>query len=272
MTRLGTIQKLTPIIGAEILDIDLSCPTDDLVDQLRSDLLDNLVIFFRDQDLTIDQLKDLGCRFGTLHVHPAVRTQIEGHPEVVIVEADENTTRVASEVWHSDASADSAPPLGSLLHMVEAPLGGGDTLWVNAYAAYDALSPSMKTYLSDKAAVHDAERLRGQSARDLRDKNTNLIATEHPVVRTHPETGRKSLFVNRVYTASIVGVTRLESDAILNYLYQHMEQPVFQCRFKWQKNSIAFWDNRCTLHAAVWDYCPQRRYARRVTIGGDQPR
>lgn len=273
MDRLGILRKLTPRIGAEIIDVDLANPTDALVNQVRRDLLDNLVIFFRDQDLTIEQLKDFGKRFGVLHVHPAVRTQVAGHPEIVIIEADENTKSAPTEVWHTDASADSSPPLGSILHMVEAPPNGGDTLWASTYAAYETLSPSMKAYLADKSAVHDAERLRSQNSSNyIRNDNARLISSDHPIVRTHPETGRKSLFVNRVYTSHIDGIPRAESDAILEFLYKHMEQSHFQCRFKWQKNSVAFWDNRCTLHAAVWDYHPNRRLARRVTICGDVPR
>jgi len=266
----GTVKKLTPLIGAEILDVDLTKLTPELVASIRATLLDNCVVFFRDQHLTIEQHKALGRAFGKLHIHPVARPLMEEHPEITVIQSDENSKMVAGETWHSDASADSEPPLGSLLYMKEVPPnGGGDTLFASTYAAYDALSPAMKKFLEGLTAIHDGERLRGMNF--TRNYLEKLIASEHPVVRTHPETGRKCLFVNRVYTSHIVQLSKPESDALLAYLYAHMEIPLFQCRFKWQPNSIAFWDNRCALHHAVWDYYPQRRYGHRVTICGDKP-
>lgn len=266
---MGRCKKLTPIIGAEILDVDLSQPTGELIAFVWQVLLESHVVFFRNQDLSINQLKAFASRFGHLHIHPALKPQIPEHPELVILQADENTTAAPTEIWHSDATADPRPPLGSILHLLEVPPdGGGDTLWANTCKAYETLSPSLKTYLADKKAVHDAERLRIDIAQV---KDERMVFSEHPVVRTHPQSGKKSLFVNRVYTSHIVGVPKPESDAILSYLYQHMEQEHFKCRFKWEPNSIAFWDNRCTLHAAVWDYHPNRRYGQRLTICGDVP-
>jgi taurine dioxygenase len=147
--------------------------------------------------------------------------------------------------------------------------GGGDTLFASTSAAYDALSPAMKRFLEGFTAIHDGERLRGDYS--IKKSSERLIASEHPVVRTHPVTNRKCLYVNRVYTSHIVGLSKPESDAVLAYLYQHMEQAQFQCRFKWRPGSIAFWDNRCTLHLAIWDYYPERRYAERVTLCGERP-
>ena len=269
--KMGAIRKVTPLIGAEILDVDLRKLTPELVAGIRATLLESSVVFFRDQRLTEDELKAVGRAFGKLHIHPLVKTQITAHPEIVVIETDANSTRVSGEVWHSDATADSEPPLGSLLYMREAPAnGGGDTLFASTTAAYDALSASMKKFLEGLTAIHDGEQLR-RDVKALRNPNERQIFSEHPVVRTHPETGRKCLFVNRIYTSHIVQLTKSESDALLAYLYAHMEIPQFQCRFKWQTNSLAFWDNRSTLHHAVWDYFPQRRFAHRVTICGDRP-
>ena len=161
--------------------------------------------------------------------------------------------------------------MGSILYMKEVPQnGGGDTLFASTYAAYDALSPAMKTFLEGLTAVHDTERLRGVI--DIKKSAPEkFAAAEHPVVRTHPETKRKCLYVNGVFTSHIVQLSRSESDAVLAFLYRHQEIPQFQCRFKWEVGSIAFWDNRCTLHHAVWDYYPYRRCGHRVTICGDRP-
>jgi len=271
LPKIGTIRKVTPLIGAEILDVDLRKLTPELIAGIRATLLESSVVFFRDQTLTEDEHKALGRAFGKLHIHPLVKTQIATHPEIVVIETDANSTRVAGELWHSDATADPEPPLGSLLYMREAPAnGGGDTLFASTAAAYDALSPSMKEFLEGLTAIHDGEQLRVR-VNALRNPDERQLFSEHPVVRTHPETGRKCLFVNRVYTSHIVQLTKSESDAVLAYLFAHMEIPQFQCRFKWQTNSIAFWDNRSALHHAVWDYFPQRRFAHRVTICGDRP-
>lgn len=270
MSELTTVKKLTPLIGAEILGVDLREVSEELASEILATFHENSVVFFRDQNLSRDQLKALGQALGKLHVHPLVEVRIPEHPEIVVIESDADTKRVAGEVWHSDASADSEPPLGSLLYMTVVPQnGGGDTLFASTAAAYDALSPAMKSFLDGLTAIHDGERLRGGYA--IKNPNQRLIASEHPVIRTHPATKRRCIYVNRVYTSHIVGLKQAESDTILSFLYQHMEQPQFQCRFKWRPGSIAFWDNRCTLHHAVWDYYPDRRYAERVTLCGERP-
>jgi len=156
------------------------------------------------------------------------------------------------------------------LYIQEVPPSGGDTMFSNMYAAYDALSDNMKQYLDGLVAIHDGEHVYRGLYTGVADKPTYPRA-KHPVVRTHPETGKKCLFVNRAFTTHIVGIPRDESDAILNFLYQHMEHPNFQCRFQWEPNSIAFWDNRCAQHRAIWDYWPHRRYGHRVTVMGDAP-
>jgi taurine dioxygenase len=266
-----SIQKLTPTIGAELEGIDLSHRlSDGALLEIRTALLDSLVIFFRNQNLTPEQHKGLGRRFGRLHIHPAPLGILEGHPEIIIVRADESSRRIAGELWHSDVSCDAEPPMASILYVKEIPAVGGDTLFASMYAAYDALSDSMQRFICDLTAIHDgAHNYEGRQP--AAPDSAEFPRAEHPVVRTHPETGRKALFVNRMFTSRIVQLKKGESEVILEMLFRHIENPEFQCRFRWQPNSIAFWDNRCAQHLALWDYHPQRRYGNRVTIAGDKP-
>ena len=267
-----TIDKLTPIIGAEVGNIDLSKPLGNRqVDELHRALAENCVIFFRDQHISQDQHLAFGRLFGDLHIHPAAPAE-PGKPELMIIRADKDSPRANGEGWHSDVSCDLEPPMGSILYIKQCPPKGGDTLFANMYAAYEALSDRMKAYLADLTAIHDGEdAYRGTYANlGVKDKPVYPRA-EHPVVRTHPVTNRKSLYVNRGFTKRLVGVPRDESDGILRYLFEHMENPLFQCRFRWQPNSIAFWDNRCVQHRAMWDYWPHTRSGNRVTVAGDKP-
>ena len=267
-----TLDKLTPIIGAEIGGIDLSKPLgNQAADEIHRALAENLVIFFRDQHLTPEQHLAFGRQFGDLHIHPAA-PHAPGHKELMIIHADKDSPRANGEGWHSDVSCDVEPPMGSILYIKTCPPRGGDTLFANMYAAYEALSDRMKTYLEGLTAIHDGEdNYRGTYANfGVKDKPTYPRA-EHPVIRVHPVTGRKALFVNRGFTRYIVGIPRDESDGILRYLYEHMANPLFQCRFRWRENSIAFWDNRCAQHRAMWDYWPHTRWGFRVTVAGDKP-
>jgi taurine dioxygenase len=266
-----SVRKLSPVIGAELEGVDLASPLrDEQIQAIRRELLDHLVIFFRDQNLTADQHKALGRRFGPLHIHPAPLGVLEGHPEILIIKADANSTRIAGEEWHSDVSCDAQPPMGTILHIKEVPPVGGDTLFASMYAAYEALSESMQRFLSGLTAIHDGARnYQGREA--VAGQGVEFPRTEHPVVRTHPETGRQALYVNRMFTTRLVQLKQTESDGILQMLFRHIEKPEFQCRFRWEPGSIAFWDNRCTQHLALWDYYPQRRYGTRVTIAGDKP-
>ena len=265
------IEKLTPHVGAEIHGVDLAQPLEERTfKEIHGALVDNGVIFFRDQRLTPEQQKAFGRLFGELHVHPAAPALLDGHPEILVIHADEKSKRVAGEQWHSDVSCDLEPPLGSILYMHELPPVGGDTLFASMYAAYDALSAPMKSLVEGLTAWHDGEHVyRGRYG--VKDEGKTFPKAEHPVVRTHPVSGRKGLFVNRGFTTRIAQLTRPESDALLEFLYQHIETPEFHCRFRWQVNSVAFWDNRCVQHHAMWDYFPQRRHGHRVTIRGDQP-
>jgi taurine dioxygenase len=267
-----TIDTLTPIIGAEIGNIDLAKPLSDRqFGEINRALAEHLVIFFRDQHLSAQQHLAFGRRFGNLHVHPAAPHE-DGIPELMKIYTDKDSPRANGEGWHTDVSCDPEPPMGSILYIRQCPPHGGDTLFANMYDAYDALSERMKAYLSGLAALHDGEHVyRGLFSNYNQADRYSYPRAEHPVVRTNPVTGKKALYVNRGFTVRIVGLPLDEGDAILRYLYQHMENPLFQCRFRWRPNSIAFWDNRWAQHRAMWDYWPHTRSGNRVTIKGERP-
>ena len=266
------IDKLTPIIGAEIGGVDLSQPLGNQVfDEIHRALAENSVIFFRDQTLTAQQHLAFGRRFGELHIHPAAPHE-PGEPALMKIHADRNSPRANGEGWHSDVSCDAAPPMGSILYIRQCPPDGGDTLFASMYAAWDALSDRMRAYLDGLMAVHDGEEVyRGTYANLGVADRPEYPRAEHPIGRVHPVTGRKALYVNRGFTRRILGVPRDESEAILRYLYEHAENPLFQCRFRWTENTVAFWDNRCTQHRAMWDYWPHTRSGNRVTVQGARP-
>jgi taurine dioxygenase len=264
-----TVDKLTPIIGAEIGEVDLARPSNRQLDEIHRAFAENLVIFFRDQHLSEDQHLDFGRRFGELHIHPAA-PHAPGRPELMVIHADKDSPRANGEGWHSDVSCDPEPPMGSILYIRQCPPHGGDTLFANMYAAYEALSERMKSYLAGLTAIHDGEDVYRGLYQGVADKPSYPRA-EHPVIRTHPVTGKKALYVNRGFTRRILGLPPDESHAILEYLYQHAANPLFQCRFRWRENSIAFWDNRCAQHRAMWDYWPHSRSGHRVTIKGERP-
>jgi taurine dioxygenase len=265
------MHRTTPKCGAEVSGIDLSQPLDDAcIDELRSALAEHGVLFFRDQRMTPEQHKAFGRRFGELHLHPAWPRLLEGHPEIMEIYADADTKRIAGEDWHSDVSCDPEPPLGTILHMLEVPSVGGDTLFASMYAAYEALSTPMKRLLEGMTALHDGESTYRGRYEGMQNA-ASYPSAEHPVIRTHPLSGRKALFVNRIFTRRILQLEKHESDAILEMLFRHIETPEFHCRFHWQPGSVAFWDNRCVQHHALWDYYPQRRRGLRVTIKGERP-
>lgn len=260
------VHKLTPTLGAEVTGVDLSRPlAPEQVSTIRQAFLENSVIVFRDQHLSIDQHKAFGRLFGELHVHPSATNTVPGHPEVLLIRADESSKRADGEEWHSDVSCDEMPPMGSMLYAHEVPPVGGDTLFASAYALYEALSEPMKGFLDGLTAVHDGQVFAkfGQQAK--------IPRSEHPVVRTHPVTKRKGLYVNPVFTRHIKELKKQESDAVLAFVYKLMDTPEFQCRVGWRAGTLTFWDNRCTLHQAIFDYHPHRRVMHRVTIVGDRP-
>jgi taurine dioxygenase len=268
------VRPLSGALGAELEGVDLADLDDAGFAELRAAFLAHQVLFFRDQDLSREQHKAFGRRFGRLHVHPFLRPlEGEGHPEIVVLESDAERPYVAAG-WHSDVTFAAEPPLGSVLRCVEAPAFGGDTLWASMYAAFEALSDAMQGLLSALVAVHDTSRTfsregYGSHVGGTRDRET--LRAEHPVVRTHPETGRKALFVNPAFTRGIRGMKPRESEALLGFLFRHVETPDFQCRFRWQKGSVALWDNRCTQHRVLADNLAAYRRMERVTIEGDRP-
>ena len=271
------VEKLTPIIGAEISGVDIGKLVSDesrsnrQMDEIHRALAENLVIFFRDQHITPAQHLAFGRKFGELHIHPAAPHEGDD-PALMKIYADKDSPRANGEGWHTDVSCDVEPPMGSILYIRQCPPRGGDTLFANMYAAYEALSDRMKTYLDGLTALHDGESTyRGLYANYGVADRPEYPRAEHPVVRTHPVTGKKALYVNRGFTRHIIGVPRDESDAMLAYLYQHAENPLFQCRFRWTENAIAFWDNRCAQHRAMWDYWPHTRAGTRVTVKGERP-
>lgn len=272
-TQALDIRPLTPAVGAEIFGVDLTKPLDDgVVAAIRSAWLSHQVIFFRDQDLTIPQHLNFGRRFGDLHVHP----NVPGHPdypEVLVIHADEKSKSVAGHGWHTDVSCEQCPPSGSILRLTQVPeTGGGDTLFASMYRAYEALSDHWQGFLSGLTGVHESAHVHGRNRARSLAEDGKFVAAEHPVVRTHPETGRKALYVNSAFTTRIAGMKTNESSATLDFLFRHMEHIDFQCRFQWHAHSIAMWDNRCVQHHAAWDYYPAVRHGYRVTLSGDKPR
>ena len=270
------VTPLTPHIGAEIGGVDLSRQLgNQQFQEVHDALIAHQVIFFRDQQLSIEQHKEFAGRFGKLHVHPAAPKIYPDHPEILVIKADEKSKHVAGEEWHSDVSFEAEPPLGSVLYLTEVPPLGGDTLFASGYSVYDALSVPMQRLLEGLTAIHDGNHVfagaYGKARYGRAHDGPPLAASSHPVIRTHPVSGRKAVFVNRGFTTGIVGLSKAESAALLEMLYRLFEVPEYQCRFRWRANSVAFWDNRCAQHHAMFDYFPQRRFGHRVTICGDKP-
>ncbi len=263
------IKKLTPIVGAEISGIDLTRPLSaEEREALQQALADHLVIFFRNQPIDFENHKTFARYFGDIHIAPSTKQwTVPGHPEITAIHADENSTFVAGEDWHSDMSCDPEPPLGSILYLHTVPDLGGDTVFSSMYAAYEGLSDRMKAYLEGLTAVHDAVVGFG----GITPPGMTLPKSSHPVIRTHPMTGRKTIYVNRGFTVKIEGLPPHESAAILSFLYLHIQKPEYQCRFQWQPHSIAFWDNRALQHSAIWDYFPNTRSGYRIQVAGEKP-
>ena len=272
------VRALSPHIGAMIGGIDLTQSLDDqTVGEIRAALLDHLVVFFEDQDITPDQHLALAERFGTIEQPHPVFGQHDQDARLSIIES---RGRVGDDdhEWHADVTYQIAPTMGSILHSRIIPSSGGDTLFASMYAAYDALSQPMKAFLSTLSATHSFELGWGKTVRrkpdgDTRMRELNAVfpPMSHPVVRTHPETGRKSIFVNQYYTTHINELSENESDALLKMLSGHMTTPEFQVRHRWQANDIAFWDNRATIHYASRDFGSEHRLMHRVTLVGDKP-
>ncbi|MDP6690292.1 MAG: TauD/TfdA family dioxygenase [Alphaproteobacteria bacterium] len=267
------VKPVTASIGADVEGVDLAEPLSDATfDMLHDALMDHQVLFFRDQEMSLEQHKDLGRRFGDLHVHPAAPAP-KDHPEILVIHADEKSKYVAGGGWHSDVSCDVEPPMGSILHIHTAPEIGGDTLFSSMYGAYESLSDKMQNFLDGLTALHRSEHVhKGRYGLKENLRDDGYPEAVHPVVRTHPVTGRKGLFVNASFTTRILELSHHESNDMLQMLFNHVARGVhFQCRYRWENNSVAFWDNRCTQHHAAWDYYPNVRHGYRVTIQGDRP-
>jgi taurine dioxygenase len=270
------INRLSPTIGGELLGVDLRKDlTSEVKDLIYEALLVYKVIFFRDQDLTTDQHIHFSKNFGDLEVHPFAPFK-DGYPEVLKITHNEKS-RGRENTWHSDVTWRKEPSLGSVLRMLEKPENGGDTLFSDMYAAYDDLTDEVKQKLEGAVAVHDFVGFRkrlikeGKSPKEIEAFNKKFPMPEHPVFRTHPDTGKKVIYVNRAFTQYIKGWEEDESKDMLDFLYSRASTPEYQCRFAWENNSIAFWDNRACQHYANSDYWPQIRRVERVTIIGDRP-
>jgi taurine dioxygenase len=270
------IRPVAGSLGAEIEGVDLREPLDDATyAEIKHALLDNLVIFFRDQDITPEKQIAFGRRFGELHIHPFIPS-LKEHKEIIRLRArsgEEENLRLAN-AWHEDLSYTADPPLAAILRSVVCPDRGGDTMWVNLYRAYETLSDRMKEIVGSLSAWHDVTKT--YRRQELQQEGggerywqtfRKTPPTLHPLVVTHPETGRRLLYVSELTTTHIEGLREPESDALLGMLFEHIDWKELHCRFYWRKNSIAMWDNRCTAHYAVGDYT-QPREMHRVTVIG----
>jgi len=276
-----SVERIAGALGAVVSGIELSEPLDDdTIGAVRKALLEHQVIFFHDQHLSPEQHLAFGSRFGELQIHEFV----EGSPldpRIIEVRKEPQDTRNFGGGWHTDVSYLERPALGSVLYAREVPSHGGDTMFASQYLAYETLSDGMKAMLEDMIAVHSARRPYGVgAAQRLANGSSGMkyllseaahAEVEHPVIRTHAETGGKSLYVNATFTLRFKDMTEDESAPLLDYLCRHAVRPEFTCRFRWRPNSIAFWDNRCVQHNAVNDYHGERRLMHRVTIEGERP-
>ena len=266
------VNPLTAVVGAEIEGVSLADDIDDdTVDEIRQAFLDHHVVFFRSQKITDEQHLAFALRFGPLSI-PPLATKYQDKPSVTVLDQVSPKGEGADE-WHSDNTFMPNPPMGSMLRAVELPAVGGDTCFANMHAAYEALSPALRDLVDGLRAVHDITKpmrkaiAAGHTTLELSEMQERWPPIEHPVVMVHPETGRRGLFVNRNSTTHIVGVSERENDVLLPFLLDHVRSPEFQCRFHWETDSVAFWDNRSVQHYAVADYT-QRRVMHRVTVDG----
>jgi len=269
-----TIRRVAGALGAEISGVDLSQDLPDgVVAEIRAALVEHQVIFFRDQDLSPARQVAFGRRFGPLNIHPYVRG-MEGYPEVMEIIKEPGDKTNFGGGWHSDTSFLERPAIGSILHAIELPEWGGDTLFSSQVAAYEALSPGMKATLEGLRAVHSAGREYSAQGHSAQKRSSMSVAEAegavgefiHPVVLAHPESGRKALYVNPAFTMRFEGWTKRESKPLLDFLFEHCRYEGYTCRFAWKPGSVAFWDNRQVWHFALNDYPGQRRHMRRVTV------
>lgn len=266
-----TVEPLTGSIGAEIGNVDLRVLDGDMIAEIQRAWIDHKVLFFRDQDLTQEQHVAYGRALGELEVHP-FSPNVPDHPEILVLESTPESFQ-AAEVWHSDVTFRESPPLGSILFGRTIPPYGGDTCWANMELAYELLPDDLKEQIQDRVAIHSYSKTFGRNMSDEERAKAQeeFPDQKHPIVRTHPVTGAKSLYVNRAFTVGIDGMTQDESRELRHRLYEQSRIPEIQCRFRWRPNSIAQWDNRCTQHYAVPDHGGSHRRMERVTLLGDRP-
>jgi len=264
------VRRIAGALGAEILGVDLAKEIP--AEEIRAAFLEHQVIFFREQQLTPAQFMAFARRMGRPVEYPFVKG-IEGFPEVIEVKKLEHERHNFGGVWHSDTAYLDEPPMGSMLLAREIPPYGGDTLFASQYLAYESLSDGMKRLLDGLIAVNSSAKADVTRTREDRVKEYSThYEAEHPVVRTHPETGRKALYVNFGHTVRFRGMTEEESAPLLEYLFRHQVKPEFTCRFQWRVGSLAFWDNRCAQHNPINDYHGHRRVMHRITLAGDKPK
>ncbi|MBB1607961.1 MULTISPECIES: taurine dioxygenase [unclassified Pseudomonas] len=277
MTTL-TLAPLSPALGAVVSGIDLRQPLDDAQQQaIEQALLAHQVLFFRDQPLTPQQQAAFAARFGDLHIHP-IYPSVPEQREVIVLDTAVTDVR-DNAIWHTDVTFLETPALGAVLAAKQLPPYGGDTLWASGIAAFEALSKPLQRLLDGLTATHDISKSFPQERFGATDADLARLEEarkknpprSHPVIRTHPVTGRKALFVSDGFTTRINELSAAESRAILDLLFAHVARPEFTVRWRWRENDVAFWDNRVTQHYAVDDYRPQRRVMHRATILGDKP-
>ena len=269
------VHPVSGALGAEITGVDISLTLDaEVVSEIRKALLNHLVIFFQNQVITPQQQLNFAEQFGVPMDYP----QLKGLPECPLVTEViklEHETMNFGGVWHSDTTYLQQPPMASMLYAIEIPPYGGDTLFSNQYMAYETLSDGLKKTLSELVAVNTSSKTEVSMTREDRMREAgmelNILSASHPAVRTHPETGSKALYVNKAHTTHFKDWTELESKSLLEFLFHHQVRTEFTCRFSWEKNSLAFWDNRCVQHNPVNDYQGFRRIMHRVTIAGGKP-
>ena len=268
-------KRISGALGAEISGVDLSVAlSKGLLKEVRGAFLEHLVIFFRDQPLTEAQYMAFASQLGEPVEYPMVKG-LAGHPKIIEVKKLEHERVPFGGIWHTDTAYLERPPMASMLLAREIPPFGGDTLFANMYLAFDSLSSGMKKLLEGLKAVNSSKKADASKTREDRIKTDGAqqsdFEAEHPAVRTHPETGRKALYVNSGHTVRFAGWTEEESAPLLQFLFNHQIKPEFTCRFSWQPGSIALWDNRCAQHNPVNDYHGYRRVMHRITLAGDVP-
>ena len=271
------VKPIAGALGAQIENINLSENlSDEIISEIYNALLSYQVIFFRDQEFSPSSFKTFAEKIGKPIIYPFVKS-LENFPEITPILKKETDKNNFGGIWHSDTTYQDKPPMGTMLYGIEIPDYGGDTEWSNQYMAYESLSDGMKKFLDTLEAVNISGKSRVAKTRSdiMKHASVGLKGDElkaiHPVVRTHPETKRKSLYVNEAHTTNFVGMTEDESTPILEYLYKHQIKSEFTCRFQWKPGSVAIWDNRCTMHNPINDYHGQRRLMHRITFKGDKP-